>query len=227
MPSPAPGDPTNNNLHSPQRKLSVIPEVPGFSRPPSLAELAAVKQKSGSGGGKPGDPSFDIIVSEAKDVNTSGGMMRANVGFNPSALPRGLTPYDRLQQYSLESSVVTEGHYDASFETEDQAASFDVDPHNYIYVDDHPTILSNGHFKMCPAEMKMLGMNHSNKENLKGVSNAKQISGNRESGKANGQNGMEHPVSSSGVVTTNNSLTTLPNDKQPSPNEVKKGIKCF
>ena len=46
VPSPAPGDPSNN-LHSPQRKLSVIPEVPGFSRPPSLAELAASKQKQG------------------------------------------------------------------------------------------------------------------------------------------------------------------------------------
>ena len=155
VPSPAPGD-NSNNLHSPQRKLSVIPEVPGFSRPPSLAELAVAKQKSGSNG----DQSFEIIVSGAKE--TSATIIRQGNGyFNPSALPRGLAAYDKLQQHSIESSVVTEGHYDASFETEDQPASFDVDPGNYIYLDEQPpTLLSNGHFKMCPQEMKMLGMNH-------------------------------------------------------------------
>ena len=71
-------------------------------------------------------------------------------------------------------------------------------------------------------------MNHSssnNKENLKAVSNAAQISGNRESGKANGHNGLEHPVSASasGLVPANASLPTMTNDKQPSPNEMKKG----
>ena len=88
--------------------------------------------------------------------------MRPGLGpggyFHPSAsaVPRS------LQQHSIESSVVTEGHYDASFETEDQAASFDVDPGaNYIYLEaagPPPTLLSNGHFKMCPQELSMLGI---------------------------------------------------------------------
>ena len=88
--------------------------------------------------------------------------MRPGLGpggyFHPSAsaVPRS------LQQHSIESSVVTEGHYDASFETEDQAASFDVDPGaNYIYLEaagPQPTLLSNGHFKMCPQELSMLGI---------------------------------------------------------------------
>ena len=71
VPSPAPGDTPpsaaaaltsggGGGLHSPQRKLSVIPEVPGFSRPPSLAELAVAKQKNGDLG------SLEIVVSRAK-----------------------------------------------------------------------------------------------------------------------------------------------------------------
>lgn len=59
---------------------------------------------------------------------------------------------------------MTEGHYDASFETDDPAASFDVEPANYesyeacAYVEE-PTILSNGHYKMSCQELNMLGMN--------------------------------------------------------------------
>ena len=67
VPSPAPGDTPpsaaaalTSGLHSPQRKLSVIPEVPGFSRPPSLAELAVAKQKNGDLG------SLEIVVSRAQ-----------------------------------------------------------------------------------------------------------------------------------------------------------------
>ena len=78
--------------------------------------------------------------------------------FHPTPLPRG------LQQHSIESSIVTEGHYDASFETEDQPASFDVDPQSYqnyqsydAYLDE-PTILSNGHYKMTDEELSMLGI---------------------------------------------------------------------
>ena len=56
------------------------------------------------------DKSLEIIVSGAKETsstiirqgNTSAGL------FNPSALPRGLAAMDRLQQHSIESSVVTE-----------------------------------------------------------------------------------------------------------------------
>lgn len=149
VPSPAPGD-SGNCLHSPQRKLSVIPEVPGFSRPPSLAELA--KQKSSNN-------SLEIIVSGAKETTTSNNMRQSNNNnlFYPSAIPRGLMGYERLQQHSIESSVVTEGHYDASFEDGDMLASFDVDQQNYVYLDE-PTILSNGHFKMSQQEMKMLGI---------------------------------------------------------------------
>ena len=143
VPSPAPGDAGSNNLHSPQRKLSVIPEVPGFSRPPSLAELTASKQKSSNN-------SLEIIVSGAKETKSA-------TFFHPSAIPRSLAGYDRLQQHSIESSVVTEGHYDASFEDGDGLASFDIDTQNYIYLDE-PTILSNGHFQMSQQEMKMLGM---------------------------------------------------------------------
>ena len=38
--------------------------------------------------------------------------------YPPSALPRALAGSDKMQQISIESSVVTESHYDASFETE-------------------------------------------------------------------------------------------------------------
>ena len=38
--------------------------------------------------------------------------------YPPSALPRSLAGSEKLQQISIESSVVTESHYDASFETE-------------------------------------------------------------------------------------------------------------
>lgn len=76
-------------------------QVPGFSRPPSLAELAAAKQKTGSAGA-----SLELMVSSGPSYCP------------PSALPRALVGSDKLQQHSIESSVVTEGHYDASFETE-------------------------------------------------------------------------------------------------------------
>ena len=144
MPSPAPGDPSVAPVVSPQRKLSVIPEVPGFSRPPSLAELAVAKHQKTSSSCEP-TPSVSAATTR-------------NSYFHPTPLPRS------LHQHSIESSVVTEGHYDASFETEDPAASFDVEPPNYesyeacAYVEE-PTILSNGHYKMSCQELNMLGMN--------------------------------------------------------------------
>ena len=72
--------------------------------------------------------------------------------FQPIPLPRG------LHQHSIESSIVTEGHYDASFETEDLAASFDVEGANYQNYDpyaEEPTILSNGHYKLTPEEARL------------------------------------------------------------------------
>ena len=144
VPSPAPGDPSVAPAVSPQRKLSVIPEVPGFSRPPSLAELAVAKhQKTSSSCEPPPPPSVSASTTR-------------NSYFPPPPLPRS------LHQHSIESSVVTEGHYDASFETEDPAASFDVEPPNYQSYEaytEEPTILSNGHYKMSSQELNMLGMN--------------------------------------------------------------------
>ena len=51
------------------------------------------------------------MVSGASRVPRSG-------FYPPSALPRSLAGSDKMQQISIESSVVTESHYDASFETE-------------------------------------------------------------------------------------------------------------
>ena len=149
MPSPAPGDPSLGPAVSPQRKLSVIPEVPGFSRPPSLAELAVAKhgKTNSSSSLEPSQPAPAVSATTSRSSY-----------FHPTPLPRS------LHQHSIESSVVTEGHYDASFETEDQAASFDVEPPSYqsyetsAYVEE-PTILSNGHYKMSSQELNMLGMN--------------------------------------------------------------------
>ena len=129
-------------------------------------------------------------------------MVRPGLGpggyFHPSAsaVPRS------LQQHSIESSVVTEGHYDASFETEDQAASFDVDPGaNYIYLEaagPPPTLLSNGHFKMCPQELSMLGINQANGGHAASES-ATQVE-RRNSTKLN-------PLSPNGVVNTSTPAT--------------------
>lgn len=142
VPSPAPGDGKLPPLNSPQRKLSVIPEVPGgFSRPPSLAELGVAVT---------GNCSQETVAT------------RNSPYFQPIPLPRG------LHQHSIESSVVTEGHYDASFETEDMAASFDVEPQSYqnyqnydAYLEE-PTILSNGHYQMSHEEASMLGISQAN-----------------------------------------------------------------
>lgn len=157
VPSPAPGDPNQILLLplSPQRKLSVIPEIPGFSRPPSLAELAAAKQKANN---ESDHTSLEIIVSGTKEAS----IFRSDY-FDPMCLPPGgLAALEKLHQHSIESSVVTEGHYDASFETEDQGGpndtSFEVDPHHYVAAEEH-TILSNGHYKVSPQEMTMLSYN--------------------------------------------------------------------
>ena len=154
VPSPAPGEPNQILQHplSPQRKLSVIPEIPGFSRPPSLAELAAAKQKANN---ESDHTSLEIIVSGTKEAS----IFRSEY-FNPTCLPPGgLTAFEKLHQHSIESSVVTEGHYDASFETEDQGGpndtSFEVDPHHYVAAEEN-TILSNGHYKVSPQELAML-----------------------------------------------------------------------
>ena len=118
---------------SPQRKLSVIPEVsrmtnrcnqpqvPGFSRPPSLAELGVGRQKRE-------EELLEIIVSGSKQeqevvYSTSSGQ----TGFYDPMVC--LPAMERIHQHSIESSIVTEGHYDASFETEDFPTgvdSFDI-----------------------------------------------------------------------------------------------------
>lgn len=77
-----------------------------------------------------GEECLEIIVSGSKQeqglVFTSGG--GGNGYYDP--LASALPALEHLQQHSIESSVVTEGHYDASFETEDfpTGDSFDVGP---------------------------------------------------------------------------------------------------
>ena len=68
--------------------------------------MAAAKQKTGSTG-----DSLELMVSGPSRPPRSG-------FYPPSALPRSLAGSEKLQQISIESSVVTESHYDASFETE-------------------------------------------------------------------------------------------------------------
>ena len=70
--------------------------------------MAVAKQKTGSTG-----DSLELMVSGSGLAPRSGPSF-----YPPSALPRALAGSDKLQQHSIESSVVTEGHYDASFETE-------------------------------------------------------------------------------------------------------------
>ena len=141
---------------SPQRKLSVIPEVsrmtnrcnqpqvPGFSRPPSLAELGVGRQKRE-------EERLEIIVSGSKQeqevvYSTSSGQ----TGFYDPMVC--LPAMGRIHQHSIESSIVTEGHYDASFETEDFPTG--VDSFDVGYNEDHRggrlpnnNNTSNGHFK--------------------------------------------------------------------------------
>ena len=157
VPSPAPGDPAQTLLHplSPQRKLSVIPEIPGFSRPPSLAELAAAKQKANNGSDH---TSLEIIVSGTKEAS----IFRSEY-FNQTCFPPGgLAALEKLHQHSIESSVVTEGHYDASFETEDQGGpndtSFEVDPHHYV-ADEENMISNKNRYKENPQELTTLSYN--------------------------------------------------------------------
>ena len=66
----------------------------------------------------------------------------AHGGMERGGMERG------LHQHSIESSVVTEGHYDASFETEDfpTGDSFDVAP-PAAYPGQHGQGIVNGHFK--------------------------------------------------------------------------------
>ncbi|XP_023322202.1 uncharacterized protein LOC111696724 [Eurytemora carolleeae] len=154
VPSPAPGG-SPRNPSSPQRKLSIIPEVPGLSdsrfssRPPSLAELAAGLGPNG----------MEIVVTSARDslrnlnldpeLGTSSypqSMMQTGYSSSRTAYPTQYTftdsmdsmkmpnlssfpgfNHDRVQQHSIDSSVVTEGHYDASFETEDQPNDLSAD----------------------------------------------------------------------------------------------------
>ena len=106
VPSPAPesNHPLSPTMNSANRKLSVIPEIPSVfcsSRPPSLSELAATKQTLTA------TSSLDVVVTRNP---------RSNGDF---FVPRFTEALERVQQHSIESSVVTEGHYDASFETED------------------------------------------------------------------------------------------------------------
>ena len=159
VPSPAPGDSGGPGALSPQRKLSVIPEVrraapynqpqvPGFSRPPSLAELAVAKQ------------TLDRREEECLEIIVSGSKQEREVVYSASSSGNHGGYYDpmvclpameRIHQHSIESSIVTEGHYDASFETEDFPTG--VDSFDVGYNEDHRggrlpnNNTSNGHFK--------------------------------------------------------------------------------
>ena len=144
VPSPAPGDPNQVILLplSPQRKLSVIPEIPGFSRPPSLAEVAVAKQKANT---ESDHASLEIIVSDTKE----GSLFRSDY-FDPMCVPPAwLAALEKLHQHSIESPVVTEG---ASFETEDQGG-----PNDTSFDAEEQTILSNGRYKVSMQEINMLG----------------------------------------------------------------------
>ena len=80
------------------------------------------------------DKSLEIIVSGAKETsstiirqgNTSAGL------FNPSALPRGLAAMDRLQQHSIESSVVTE--VELSWLNCDKRVRVHINSHNPVFI---------------------------------------------------------------------------------------------
>lgn len=123
--------------------------MPGFSRPPSLAELAVAKQ------------TLDRREEECLEIIVSGSKQEREVVYSASSSGNQHGFYDpmvclpameRIHQHSIESSIVTEGHYDASFETEDfpTGDSFDVG-----YNEDRGRIgnnnTSNGHFKPLPA----------------------------------------------------------------------------
>ena len=166
VPSPAPGDSGGPGALSPQRKLSVIPEVsssapynqpqvPGFSRPPSLAELAVAKQ-SLDRREEEEEECLEIIVSGSKQEQevvysaSSSGNQHGGY-YDPMVC---LPAMERIHQHSIESSIVTEGHYDASFETEDFPTG--VDSFDVAYNEDHRggrlpnnnnNSTSNGHFK--------------------------------------------------------------------------------
>jgi len=116
-----------------------------LSRPPSLAELAVAKQ------------SLDRREEECLEIIVSGSKQEREVVYSASSSGNHGGYYDpmvclpameRIHQHSIESSIVTEGHYDASFETEDfpTGDSFDVG-----YNEDRGRIpnnnTSNGHFK--------------------------------------------------------------------------------
>ena len=160
VPSPAPGDSGGPGALSPQRKLSVIPEVrraapynqpqvPGFSRPPSLAELAVAKQSLDR---REEEECLEIIVSGSKqerEVVYSASSSGNHGGYYDPMVC--LPAMERIHQHSIESSIVTEGHYDASFETEDFPTG--VDSFDVGYNEDHRggrlpnNNTSNGHFK--------------------------------------------------------------------------------
>lgn len=125
--------------------------MPGFSRPPSLAELAVAKQSLD----RREEECLEIIVSGSKQerevvysASSSGGNGHG-YHYDPMVC---LPAMERIHQHSIESSIVTEGHYDASFETEDfpTGDSFDV-----AYNEDRGRIgnnnTSNGHFKPLSA----------------------------------------------------------------------------
>ena len=118
--------------------------MPGFSRPPSLAELAVAKQTLDS---RREEECLEIIVSGSKQETTYSTSTGNHGYYDPMVC---LPAMERIHQHSIESSIVTEGHYDASFETEDfpTGDSFDVG-----FNEDHRgrNHTSNGHFKPLPA----------------------------------------------------------------------------
>ena len=123
--------------------------MPGFSRPPSLAELAVAKQTLD----RREEECLEIIVSGSKQerevVYSASNSGNQHGFYDPMVC---LPAMERIHQHSIESSIVTEGHYDASFETEDfpTGDSFDVG-----YNEDRGRIgnnnTSNGHFKPLSA----------------------------------------------------------------------------
>lgn len=135
--------------------------MPGFSRPPSLAELerreeGRERREERREEGREGREEFrredrreDRREEESLEIIVSGSQASCREVVYSSAPPQGyydpLAPaLERLHQHSIESSVVTEGHYDASFETEDfpTGDSFDVCVPGYSEM----PMLSNGHF---------------------------------------------------------------------------------
>ena len=104
---------------------------------------------------------------------------------------------------------------------QDQGASFDVDPQNYVYIDERvPTTRSDGHFNMSSQEMNMLKNGVKNGRNRNGslIANTLSPSGNT--------NGVRAVVTSAGGAAVVSTTAASEPQQQQQGSDVKKGIIC-